>query len=60
MNAPTSKAAGLGDVVAAATKRVGIKPCQGCQRRQALLNQRFPFRKTEKPALPPNKGDKHR
>jgi hypothetical protein len=29
---------GLGDVVAAVTKAVGIKPCGGCKERQAALN----------------------
>lgn len=35
-------AAGLGDAVAAATKAVGVKPCGGCQRRQAALNRATP------------------
>ncbi len=34
---------GLGDVVAAATKAVGIKPCGGCKKRQAKLNALVPF-----------------
>lgn len=34
---------GLGDVVAAATKAIGIKPCQACGRRQAALNRLVPF-----------------
>jgi len=33
---------GLGDVVAGATKAVGIKPCGGCQKRQAALNAGTP------------------
>lgn len=34
---------GLGDVVAAATSAVGIKPCGGCKKRQEALNKLFPF-----------------
>jgi hypothetical protein len=34
---------GLGDVIAAGTKAVGIKPCAGCARRQATLNKLVPF-----------------
>lgn len=34
---------GLGDVVAAMTKAVGIKPCGGCRERQKRLNQLFPL-----------------
>jgi pantoate kinase len=30
---------GLGDVVAAMTSAVGIRPCKGCKRRQAWLNK---------------------
>jgi len=33
---------GLGDVVAGATKAVGIKPCGGCAKRQAALNRATP------------------
>jgi hypothetical protein len=33
---------GLGDVVAGATKAVGIKPCGACQKRQAALNKATP------------------
>ena len=36
---------GFGDVIANWTKAVGIKPCEGCRRRQAALNRAFPFRK---------------
>jgi hypothetical protein len=38
---------GLGDVVAAATKAVGIRQCGGCKKRQEALNQAFPFGKKE-------------
>lgn len=34
---------GLGDVVAAATKAIGIKPCGGCQQRREALNKFVPF-----------------
>jgi len=34
---------GLGDVVAAATKAVGIKPCGSCQQRRETLNKLLPF-----------------
>ena len=30
---------GLGDIVAMATKAVGIKPCAGCKKRQITLNK---------------------
>ena len=33
---------GLGDVVASATKAVGIKPCGPCAQRQAALNKATP------------------
>jgi len=35
---------GLGDVIAAATTAVGIKPCQRCKRSQQQLNEAFPFK----------------
>lgn len=35
---------GAGDVVARATKAVGIKPCAPCERRRKRLNKLFPFR----------------
>jgi hypothetical protein len=34
---------GLGDVVKRATASVGIRPCGGCQKRAAQLNQRVAF-----------------
>lgn len=33
---------GLGDVVAKATKAVGIQPCAPCERRRNWLNKYFP------------------
>lgn len=40
--APQRQTMGLGDVVAAATKAVGIQPCTPCQARQAALNRLLP------------------
>jgi hypothetical protein len=37
------KSVGLGDVVAGATKSVGIKPCGGCKKRQEILNRAVVF-----------------
>ena len=34
---------GLGDVIASATRVIGIIPCGGCKRRQATLNRWVPF-----------------
>jgi hypothetical protein len=39
----TVRIRGLGDVIAAATAAVGIKPCGGCKKRQELLNDLVPF-----------------
>jgi len=33
---------GLGDVVAAGTKALGIQPCAPCEARRRVLNQAFP------------------
>ena len=38
---------GLGDVIAAVTSAVGIKPCGGCKERQEALNKAVPFGKPE-------------
>lgn len=35
---------GLGDVVAKATKAVGIQPCEGCKKRQEALNKLVSFK----------------
>lgn len=40
------KLQGLGDVVAAVTKRLGIPECGGCKARRAALNQTVPFKVT--------------
>lgn len=34
---------GLGDTFAKITKAVGIKPCAGCKKRQAILNKLVPY-----------------
>lgn len=39
---PPATMHGLGDVVAGATKAVGIKPCGKCRERQAALNRATP------------------
>jgi len=39
---PPETMQGLGDVVAGATKAVGIKPCGKCRERQAALNRATP------------------
>ena len=36
---------GLGDVIAKATRAIGIKPCGGCKQRQAWLNKVWFFRR---------------
>ena len=42
----TQNAEGLGDTVASLIHRLtGITPCEGCKRRAAWLNKRFPYRK---------------
>jgi pantoate kinase len=35
---------GLGDVIASATKALGVRPCGGCAKRQAALNKAVPFK----------------
>jgi hypothetical protein len=37
---------GLGDMIAAATSAVGIKPCGGCRARQQMLNRVVPFKRS--------------
>lgn len=37
------RARGVGDLVARATRAVGVQPCAPCKRRQATLNRWFPF-----------------
>jgi len=38
---------GLGDLVARWTKAIGLKQCEGCRRRQRVLNRRFPFHRAQ-------------
>jgi hypothetical protein len=40
----TARWRGLGDVIASATKALGIRKCGSCSDRQKKLNQAFPFR----------------
>jgi hypothetical protein len=35
---------GLGDTVAKFTRIMGVQPCGGCKKRQAKLNEMFPYR----------------
>lgn len=35
---------GLGDTIAKATSKMGIKPCGGCKKRQSVLNKAFPYK----------------
>lgn len=37
------KIKGLGDVIATITDAVGIEPCEGCKKRQDILNKLVPF-----------------
>ena len=48
---------GLGDVVAAVTTAVGIKPCGGCKERQAALNRLVPFAGAETPPAAPEQPE---
>jgi hypothetical protein len=36
---------GIGDVIAAATKAIGIEPCESCEKRRDKWNKLFPFKK---------------
>ena len=36
---------GIGDTIAKFTRKLGIRSCGGCKKRQALLNRLFPYRK---------------
>ena len=42
-NCPKAPSRGLGDTVAKTLKRIGIKPCGGCKKRQKKLNELFPY-----------------
>lgn len=39
---------GLGDRIAAFTRKMGIKQCAGCRRRQVALNRVFPNRRARR------------
>ena len=39
------KQSGLGDVIATVTEAIGVKPCEGCQKRKDWLNVNFAFNK---------------
>jgi len=39
------RARGLGDIVAGVTRRLGLKSCGGCKKRQKILNDWVPFKK---------------
>lgn len=39
-----SKLRGLGDVVAAVTKWLGLRECESCEKRREALNRAVPFR----------------
>ena len=41
---PHGVSTGLGDTIAKLTKSVGIKPCGGCKKRQAALNNLVPYK----------------
>lgn len=43
-----AKSKGVGDVIAKATKAIGIEPCEGCLKRKELLNKLFPFKRVSK------------
>jgi hypothetical protein len=38
------KSSGVGDTIKKVTDKLGIKQCGGCKRRQAILNQMFPYK----------------
>lgn len=43
-NCPLAPSRGLGDTVAKLTRKLGIRPCGGCKKRQALLNKLIPYK----------------
>jgi len=44
-NCPNAPSRGLGDTVAKVTRKLGIKPCAGCKKRQELLNRLVPYKR---------------
>ena len=51
IKAPVKDAIGLGDVVKNVTGKLGFKPCDGCNKRAAVLNRWVSFT--------PGKGSNH-
>lgn len=43
-NCPNTPSRGLGDTIAKLAEKLGIKPCGGCKKRQALLNRLVPYK----------------
>lgn len=39
---------GLGDTIAKITKTVGIEPCEDCERRRKLFNEKIAYKKNSK------------
>jgi hypothetical protein len=46
---PGRKFRGLGDLIEAGTRAVGIPTCRGCNERKEALNKAIPFGKAEEP-----------
>jgi hypothetical protein len=40
---PLQQSIGLGDMIKGATRRLGIDPCRGCEKRAAALNRWIVF-----------------
>lgn len=40
-----AKSRGLGDTLAKLTRAVGVRPCNGCEKRQRWLNKVVPYRR---------------
>lgn len=40
-----NKSVGFGDTIAKITKRLGIKQCGGCKKRQKILNKALPYKR---------------
>ena len=39
---------GIGDIISNITKKVGIRPCKGCQKRREKLNKLLPIKEKQK------------
>lgn len=44
---PETGMLGLGDLIAAGTTVLGMKPCEGCRKRQQRLNELVPFKRKD-------------